>query len=238
MSAPASSAALRKANRSQAVNESRFEPADSLDDFPTPPWATRALFECVLPQIGIHKSTVEAWSIWEPACNRGFMAEAISEYCGTVFCSDVHDYGYPKCRVGSFVGGESDFNFDIAPSPGEHIDAVITNPPFRLADAFLRRALDEAPLVAFLLRTSWLEGEARYNNTFRKTPPFAVGVFAERVSIVKGCWDPSANRPTSYSWFVWLRGNYADPRLIWVPPGQAGRLTRFDDVRRFGKGAA
>jgi len=26
----------------------RFEALDSLDDFPTPPWATRALFEHIL----------------------------------------------------------------------------------------------------------------------------------------------------------------------------------------------
>jgi hypothetical protein len=30
-------------NTSHAVMAQRFEPLDSLDDFPTPPWATRAL---------------------------------------------------------------------------------------------------------------------------------------------------------------------------------------------------
>ena len=30
-------------NRSSAVMQQRSEPHDSLDDFPTPPWATRAL---------------------------------------------------------------------------------------------------------------------------------------------------------------------------------------------------
>lgn len=33
------------ANRSTAVMQRRVEPLDSLDDFPTPPWATRALCE-------------------------------------------------------------------------------------------------------------------------------------------------------------------------------------------------
>jgi hypothetical protein len=32
-------------NRSSAVMQQRSEPHDSLDDFPTPPWATRALCE-------------------------------------------------------------------------------------------------------------------------------------------------------------------------------------------------
>ena len=34
-------------NRSSAVMQQRKEPHDSLDDFPTPPWATRALCEVI-----------------------------------------------------------------------------------------------------------------------------------------------------------------------------------------------
>ena len=36
---------MKKQNTSHAVMAKRFEENDSLDDFPTPPWATRALFE-------------------------------------------------------------------------------------------------------------------------------------------------------------------------------------------------
>jgi hypothetical protein len=36
-----------------AVMAQRREPPDALDYFPTPPWATRALFEHVLPALGI-----------------------------------------------------------------------------------------------------------------------------------------------------------------------------------------
>ena len=32
-------------NTSSSVMQQRSEPQDSLDDFPTPPWATRALCE-------------------------------------------------------------------------------------------------------------------------------------------------------------------------------------------------
>ena len=35
-------------NTSHAVMAQRVEPKDSADDFPTPPWATRALVEHVL----------------------------------------------------------------------------------------------------------------------------------------------------------------------------------------------
>ena len=35
-------------NKSHAVMSQRFESINSLDDFPTPPWATRSLFKYVL----------------------------------------------------------------------------------------------------------------------------------------------------------------------------------------------
>ena len=40
---------MGKQNTSHAVMAQRFEAKDSLDDFPTPPWATRALLEHVIP---------------------------------------------------------------------------------------------------------------------------------------------------------------------------------------------
>jgi hypothetical protein len=39
-------------NRSHAVMAQRIEAADSPDDFPTPPWATRGLMEHVVGSIG------------------------------------------------------------------------------------------------------------------------------------------------------------------------------------------
>jgi hypothetical protein len=50
-----------------AVMADRREPADGLDYFPTPPWATRALFAHVLLEFGV----VAIGSAWEPACGDG-----------------------------------------------------------------------------------------------------------------------------------------------------------------------
>ena len=54
----------------------RREPPDALDYFPTPPWATRALFRRVLPALG--GETIA--SVWEPACGEGHMAEVVTEF--------------------------------------------------------------------------------------------------------------------------------------------------------------
>ena len=63
-------------NRSSAVMQQRSEPHESLDDFPTPPWATRALCE----QLKLLGFDLPRQSVWEPACNRGYMARVLGEY--------------------------------------------------------------------------------------------------------------------------------------------------------------
>src|SRR3954467_12967101 len=79
-----------KQNTSHAVMAQRAEAKDSLDDFPTPPWATRALIEHVIGD----KGDLAGMSCLEPACGRGAMANVLKDYFGTVQASDVHDYGY------------------------------------------------------------------------------------------------------------------------------------------------
>ena len=67
-------AAMGKQNTSHAVMAQRFEAKDSLDDFPTPPWATRALLEHVIPD-----KDLAGRSVWEPACGAGHMAKVLKE---------------------------------------------------------------------------------------------------------------------------------------------------------------
>ena len=72
-------------NRSSAVMQQRAEPHDSLDDFPTPPWATRALCEWLGPE------ALADMTCREPAANRGHMVRPLREYFAHVEASDVHD---------------------------------------------------------------------------------------------------------------------------------------------------
>lgn len=210
-------------NKSSAVMARRTEAPDSLDFFPTPPWATRALLEHVLD---LGSGTVA----WEPAAGEGHMAEVLREYFPKVYASDVHDYG-KGYSLGSFVGE----GLDRATCPSQP-DWIITNPPFNLAEEFLARALEEARVgVAMLLRTAWIEGQDRYRSIFQKMPPSKMAVFSERVAMQKGLWDPKASSATCYAWFVWQRSFEGRTELAWIPPGQRERLTKVDDAARFCK---
>jgi hypothetical protein len=77
-------------NGARAIMSSRGQPAKSLDFSPTPPWATRALMEHVMPVLGVR----EFHSGWEPACGEGHMAEVLREFFEEVIATDVFDYGY------------------------------------------------------------------------------------------------------------------------------------------------
>jgi hypothetical protein len=204
---------------SLSVMAQRREPPDALDYFPTPLWSSRALFQHVLPAVGVDAIS----SAWEPACGEGHMAAVIAEFAQTVVASDIFPYGYGTAP--------HDFLHD---EPLKRPDWIITNPPFSIACEFTLRALELASEgVAMLVRTQWIEGVGRYEKLFRDRPPTVYAPFVERVPMVKGRWDPDASTATSYAWFVWRKGASGLPRIFWIPPGRRVALTRADDRQRF-----
>src|SRR5215471_12247523 len=139
-------------NKSHAVMSQRVEAADSPDDFPTPPWATRGLIEYIFE----NKKDLPAQSCLEPACGAGHMAKVLKEYFGEVVYADAYGYGYGPIR-----------DFLTYPYATNSCDWVITNPPFRLAEEFVLRALSVARVgVAILARTVFLESVGRYDAIF------------------------------------------------------------------------
>ncbi|MDT0509259.1 hypothetical protein [Novosphingobium sp. MMS21-SN21R] len=188
-------------NTSHAVMAQRVEPRDSLDDFPTPPWATRALLEHVI------RGSVKDFSCLEPACGRGYMARPLSEYFREVVAQDIADYEF----------GSIQNYLDCVQN--REWDWIITNPPFRLAEDFIMKALDECKKgCAFLVRTTFLESIGRFNRIFSLNPPSVFAQFVERVPMVKGRLDPKATTATGYCWLVWDKHRVAESRVVWIPP--------------------
>lgn len=195
-------------NTSHAVMAQRREPHDSLDYFPTPPWATRA------PCAHVLGDEWRNYRVWETACGEGHMARPLGEYFGTVHASDCHDYG----TRGAFL-----HDFLMPGQPPVDADWVVTNPPFRLAAEFIRRGMEVARCgVAVLVRTTFLESAERYRSLFQPTPPATVAQFVERVPMVKGRLDAKAGTATGYAWIVWHGRQEPRPRLstqmVWIPP--------------------
>jgi SAM-dependent methyltransferase len=191
-------------NTSHAVMAQRSEARDSLDDFPTPPWATRALLEHVIAE-----GDLRACSVLEPACGAGHMAKVLSEYFGKVSACDIYPYGYGD--VADFLNQKN--------LKTEKFDWIITNPPFRLAEDFFFKSISMAKTgVALLTRTVFIESVGRYDRIFSKSPPTSVAQFAERVPMVKGRLDKTASTATGYCWLVWDKRVEANSKLVWIPP--------------------
>jgi hypothetical protein len=227
------SAGAQPINGARTVQAGRKEPGTSLDYFPTPPWATRALLEEFRVDLN--------GTVWEPACGEGHIAGVLQEYFDPkrVFASDIFDYGADG-RTPPGWQGTRDFLDDGYPlGAGKAVDWIITNPPFSGTEdralAFALRALQLAKRgVALFVRTQWLEGVERYEKLFGVNPPTVVAQFAERVPLVRGRWDPQASTASQYCWLIWLKDEHGNPcAMQWLPPGRRVELTKADDVERF-----
>ena len=178
------------------------EPSDGYDDFPTPPWATRALMEYVIGNKWQNNTCLE------PACGGGYMSRTLREYFSYVGAYDILNYGDNQVR---------DFlTYDYR---ADQFDWIITNPPFKHAEAFINRALELAHIgIAIFARTSFVESVGRYNRIFKANPPAFMAFFVERVPINQGKMERDNTTATCYSWFVWLKRPTKTCTPIWIPP--------------------
>lgn len=194
--APASAAVMARRNEGRA---------DSLDYYPTPPGATRALLDWLE---GRGHALSEA-RVFEPAAGGGHMAQVLAERFAEVTTADIVDYGYPLNCVGDFLRGQC----------GQDADWLITNPPFVLFDDFAIRAVRQYPNVALLARLQALEGQRRFARLWSQNPPSDVLVFVNRVSMAKGGmpWEVgTSHSAVAYAWFVWRQAATGRAAIDWL----------------------
>lgn len=214
--------------------KARRKAGESLQLFPTPPWATRAVIEQELLPRGWVRPDMSAW---DPCCGKGHMALPLAEYFDRVFATDVFDWGFGDRR-------DLDFTFasaDAAPWP---VDWIFANPPFTLAEDFLFKAISIASVgVAMFVRLQWQEGGDRFFSIWDwdgPNRPHIVCPFAERVACIEGVWDPEASSATSYMWCVWMLDGSTRPfwPLRHIRPGSARRYGKLSDMALASPGEA
>ena len=140
------------------------------DAYNTPPWVTRI----IVPYIPYAY-------VWEPAAGSGAMVRVLRKAGLAVRRSTLHESG------GDFL------------QMNEHVGAIVTNPPYSLAQKFVEHALDLAPFVAMLLPSEWDTAQGRDHL-------FDYGRFHKKIVITKRIrWIPgSTGSPSSnHAWFIW-----------------------------------
>ena len=162
------------------------------DFYSTPAWATEAMLE----RVSLYGET------WEPACGDGAIARLLPE---RVMATDLYYRGY----------GEGDVDF-LSCITRKAVDNIVTNPPFRLAEEFVRKALTLTKRkVVMFLRLQFMESKKRYR-LFQDTPLARVLVFSRRVSCGLG-GEVYTGGKVAHAWFVWEHDHEGNPELEWIP---------------------
>ena len=162
------------------------------DLYETPEWVTHALTNRFLrpPEV-----------VWEPACATGKMTRALGMLDAKI--------------VGSDISEGADF---LETDPPDGCDAIITNPPYALAQQFIRRALHlmEKPLgqVAMLLRTDFDHARSRLD-LFDSCPAFATKVVLTKR--IKWFEDSKGQPSFNHAWFIWDWRHKGAPTLAYGP---------------------
>lgn len=145
--------------------------------------------------------------VWEPACGDGAIAAVLQKAGHVVVATDLVDRGFGVARRDFLMEFEL-----LAP-------AIVTNPPFKLADEFTLHALRlGAEKLAIFQRTAWVEGAARLASLWRPYPPVRIWQFARRQTLWRG--DDELRKDNggaiAFAWFVWERGFSGAPSLGWI----------------------
>ena len=126
-----------------------------------------------------------------------------------VISRDLYDWGY----------GEP--GKDFLEEPIIDVDAMITNPPFKLGVEFTLRGLEctkaKKGKVAMFNRLAWLEGVAR-GKMFQATPLARVWVFSRRLPRFHR-FDHEGKTTTSliaFAWYVFDWTHNGPPLLGWI----------------------
>lgn len=168
------------------------------DFYPTPPDVTVALMRF----LNLPRTT----SVWEPATGEGDMLQAIM-----------------ACGYGSSFGTDISEGFDfLSPDIFKRLltgfDWIITNPPFSLAEDFIRRAAEIEKPFAMLLKSQYWHA-AKRAQLFREIPPSYILPLTWRPDFLfKERKDGDSGSPLmDVMWCVWLTPWMKNVQTIYRP---------------------
>lgn len=147
------------------------------DFYPTPPECTQVLLEF----LRAYHLLIPGETIWEPACGQNDMVKVMCEYGYNVIATDIQ-------------GG---VDFLTAELP-EGVDWIITNPPFKLAQDFIKRSVEMNKPFALLLKSQYWHSAKRRQLFYEHQPALVMPL----------TWRPdftgSGASLLDVMWCVWL----------------------------------
>lgn len=187
------------------------------DNYATPAWVTRAL----IPHIPERIKT-----IWEPAAGEGAMTNVLRERPKAVVkATDI--------RPGNGMPTAPE-SIDFLAAHLCRCEAVVTNPPFYLAQEFIEQALEltfrESGFVAMLLRSDFDHAKSR-RHLFDDNPAWAKRLVLTRrivwfVDPLTG--KPKASPSVNHAWFMWDWTHRGPATIAYYVEGDSGNKVDRD----------
>ena len=162
------------------------------------------LSECATQALLEHERI--AARVWEPA----WAPAPLSGCCGKLRTT----WSQPTWSTGAVPIPKPEFDFLFERRAPDGIGLIVTNPPFKLAPAFVAHALALVPHVVMLLRLGFLESESR-RGTLDTGRLARVLIFRNRLPMMHrhGWSGPRASSATAYAWFVFDRNHHGPTEL-------------------------
>lgn len=167
------------------------------DFFETPKIATCTM----LNNIYIPRDVI----LWECACGHGKISKILEKVCPNQVLST-------ELNTGRYGVGGVDFLKDGANFKPQGRFWVVTNPPFKLANEFVRKAFEYgAERIIFLLRFNYLESGKVREDILNNGHLLRVLLMKERLQMFPYGWTGKKGSATqNHAWFIWDRNYNAE----------------------------
>jgi hypothetical protein len=179
------------------INHRRPQEPGDLEPYFTPPCAVEALLR-------IEGDEIPAFVV-DPCCGSGNILGVLERSGRLVEGSDVRDYGWQGTELRDFLTDQ------------RHCPPIVSNPPYKHAEAFLRTAIaGGCQYHAWLLRTNFLESVER-KPLFEAHPPARVWISSRRLPMMhrEGYDGPKTGSNQSFAWFIWEKTSTDQAKLNW-----------------------
>lgn len=187
---------------------------EDLDFYQTPLYATKTLIE---------HFDFKSKNIWEPMAGNGMIAKPLRSVGYNVHPTDIIERKYKLDAVLDY------FSCNGWNAKGDDF-AIVTNPPYELANKFLIHTMNviKPKTCSLFLPIRYLEGLKRYKEVYSKFKPCKVLVYAQRLGCFKetdveaGIVDEyGVGSAVAYMWLCFDRDTWSNQEtkteIEWIP---------------------
>lgn len=174
------------------------------DLYPTPVEATEALIPVLKTMKRPDGKPIK--KIWEPSCGDGRIARVLEWHGFEVIGTDIREY--PGYGFGGIDFVNDDPVETLGWDPRDDVDLILGNPPFSLAEEFIRKARQYCPNVIMLLKQTYWNTKGRSEGLWRDETPSLELKLTWRLAFLKK--ERGKSPLMDCMWVCWFEDHIAE----------------------------